>query len=66
MNDETYPLTIKSIRDKLLGRYDKMNVLSDTKNSGEYEKYLYIKPQYKGSYITCVRYGHKVKDWWHI
>ena len=36
-----------------------MNEPPETKTSREDEKYLYIEFQYKGTCMTCSKYGHK-------
>ena len=64
--DESDFITIQSIRDKILVRYDLMKKQSTTKMSREGENYLYVKSQYKGTCATFKKYGHKSKDCSHI
>ena len=42
-----------------------MNKQSVPITSREYEKFLYIKSQYKGTCMTCGKYWHKGKYLWH-
>ena len=55
-------LNIERICDKLLAKYDQMNVQSETKTPGEDENPLYIKPQYKPTCTDCGKYRHKGRD----
>ena len=65
LDDKENPITIESIRDKLSVKFDRRNEQSGLINSIQDEKLLYIKSQYKGTCMTCRKYGHNVKDWCH-
>ena len=41
-----------------------MNVQTEMKSSRKYEKYLYVKSQYKVNFMNCRKYRHKGKDFY--
>ena len=59
--DKDHPLTIEKIRHKISVKSDQMSKQSIPKTSREYEKVLYVKPQYKDTCMTCGRYGYMSK-----
>ena len=61
LDDEDNPLTIERICDKLSVKFYQMNKQSGPITSREYEKSLYLKSQYKGTYKTCGKYEQKGK-----
>ena len=54
-----HTINIERTCDKLSVKFDRINKRPETKTSREDEKYLNIKPQYKGTCTTCRKYGHK-------
>ena len=59
LDDKDTLLTIERICDNILVKFDQINEQSISRTSIEVEKDLYVKTQYKGTCMTCGRYGHK-------
>ena len=59
LDEKDHPITTERIHNKILVKFDGMNKQSETKPSGEDEKYLDVKSQYNGTCKTCRKYVHK-------
>ena len=61
LDDDSDFITIERIREKILVKYDQINKQSRPKIPIEDENHLSVKSQYKGTCVTCNKYGHKSK-----